>query len=70
MTTRAQHITPRSAVAAERRRAAYRRYLMSPEMLRQSMQHLQQLMTRQAPPRLPSRPPTINGRPALKGEIF
>ena len=73
MTTPTRTITRRSTVIeAERQRrlVEYRRYLMSPAMLRKSMQHLQDLMTHQSPPRLPSRPPTINGRPALRGEIF
>ena len=67
--TQQKSIGTRSAAVSDRR-AAYRRYLMSPQMLRQSMQHLQDMMTRQSPPRLPSRPPLIHGRPALRGEIF
>lgn len=36
----------------------------------ESFETMRQAFTRRLPPRLPSRPPTINGRPALRGEIF
>jgi hypothetical protein len=68
----------RSALEIERTRAIYTAFRARypapapkyPKVSIQSIEALQKLMTRQSPPRLPSRPPTINGRRAVRGEIF
>ncbi|MGO9846161.1 MAG: hypothetical protein ACLPKT_06050 [Methylocella sp.] len=72
MTEPARTTTRRSTADIERIYRAYRARYPAPKPQQPpplTAEALEQALTRR-PPRLPSRPPTINGRPALRGEIF
>lgn len=53
--------------AARLRNVLKSRFGFEPENVQRTML---EILTKRLPPRLPSRPPLVNGRPALKGEIF